>query len=69
MRLEGFRQRQLVSLGRGQLEFGSFVSNLQHARKSIGSALQDVPTRSRRPGDAVTGGECIHQKRTQRQAP
>jgi hypothetical protein len=36
MLLEGFRQRELVSLGRGQLEFGSFVPNLQHARKSMG---------------------------------
>jgi hypothetical protein len=69
MLLEGFRQGEFVSLGRGQLEFGSLVPDLQHKSKSIGSALQDVPTRPRRAADRVAGSECIHQNRAQRQAP
>jgi hypothetical protein len=50
MLLEGFRQGEIVSLGRRQLEFGSLVPNLQHRKKVywVSSAGRTNPTASRR---------------------
>ena len=46
MRLERFLQGELVSGGRGQLEFGRLVPNLQHVEESIACWIPARTTQS-----------------------